>query len=247
MEIVLCVTGSIAATESIAATAANAVSTSLAGTTEGTIGKAIADAKQETLDAINAIQHFSVVVVPEGQTMENVTPVENTIYLVSDSQAADGSYIEYIAFKQGETVITEKIGSTKLDLSGYTTDAEYDALAGENGRVTVLEGKVTTLTGSGEGSVSKALADAKTYAEGQASAAKSGAETTAANALVKTDDTARGKQLIYKGAGVNTSFVLQKDSSSKTTALLTVKTYALDIGNATLKSAWGNGAYNSYK
>ena len=171
------------ATQSIATTAANAVSTSLTGTTDGTIGKAIADAKQETLDAINAIQHFSVVVVPVGQTMENITPVENTIYLVSDSQAADGSYIEYIAFKQGETVVTEKIGSTKLDLSGYTTDAEYDALAGENGRVTVLEGKVTTLTGSGEGSVSKALADAKTYAEGQASAAKSGAETTAANAL----------------------------------------------------------------
>lgn len=173
----------IAATESIATTAANAVSTSLAGDTDGTIGKAIADAKQEALDAINAIQHFSVVVVPEGQTMENVTPVENTIYLVLDSQAADGSYIEYIAFKQGETVVTEKIGSTKLDLSGYTTDAEYDALAGENGRVTVLEGKVTTLTGSGDGSVSKALADAKTYAEGQASAAKSAAETTAANAL----------------------------------------------------------------
>lgn len=176
----------ITATESIATTAANAVSTSLAGTTEGTIGKAIADAKQEALDAINAIQHFSVVVVPEGQTIENVTPVENTIYLVSDSQAADGSYIEYIAFKQGESVVTEKIGSTKLDLSGYTTDAEYDALAGETGRVTVLEGQIATITSTDitkEGSIAKALADAKTYAEEKASAAKSGAETTAANAL----------------------------------------------------------------
>ena len=165
------------------AIAEKAISTSLTGTTDGTIGKAIADAKQEALDAINAIQHFSVVVVPEGQTIENVTPVENTIYLVSDSQAADGSYIEYIAFKQGEETKVERIGTTKLDLEGYTTDAEYDSLAGETGRVTVLEGKVTTLTGSGEGSVAKALADAKTYAEEQASAAKSGAETTAANAL----------------------------------------------------------------
>ena len=173
----------ITATESIATTAANAVSTSLAGTTEGTIGKAIADAKQEALDAINAIQHFSVVVVPEGQTIENVTPVENTIYLVSDSQAADGSYIEYIAFKQGETVVTEKIGSTKLDLSGYTTDAEHEAL---QGRVSTAEGQIATITSTDvtkEGSIAKALADAKTYAEEQASAAKSGAETTAANAL----------------------------------------------------------------
>ena len=173
----------ITASESIATTAANAVSTSLAGTTEGTIGKAIADAKQEALDAINAIQHFSVVVGPEGQTIENVTPVENTIYLVSDSQAADGSYIEYIAFKQGETVVTEKIGSTKLDLSGYTTDAEHEAL---QGRVSTAEGQIATITSTDvtkEGSIAKALADAKTYAEGQASAAKSGAETTAANAL----------------------------------------------------------------
>ena len=175
----------ITATESIATTAANAVSTSLAGTTEGTIGKAIADAKQEALDAINAIQHFSVVVVPEGQTIENVTPVENTIYLVSDSQAADGSYIEYIAFKQGEETKVERIGTTKLDLEGYTTDAEHEAL---QGRVSTAEGQIATITSTDatkEGSIAKALADAKTYAEEQASAAKSGAETTAANALAE--------------------------------------------------------------
>lgn len=173
----------VTATESIATTAANAVSTSLAGSTAGTIGKAIADAKQEALDAINAIQHFSVVVVPVGQTMENVTPVENTIYLVSDAQAADGSYIEYIAFKQGEAVVTEKIGSTKLDLSGYTTDAEHQAL---QTRVNTAEGQIATITSTDAtkvGSIAKALADAKTYAEGQASAAKSGAEATAASAL----------------------------------------------------------------
>jgi hypothetical protein len=155
----------IAATESIATTAANAVSTSLAGSTAGTIGKAIADAKQEALDAINAIQHFSVVVVPVGQTMENVTPVENTIYLVSDAQAADGSYIEYIAFKQGEAVVTEKIGSTKLDPSGYTTVAEHQAL---QTRVNTAEGQIATITSTDAtkvGSIAKALADAKTYVD----------------------------------------------------------------------------------
>lgn len=228
----------ILASESIATTAANAVSESLTGDAEGTIGKAIADAKQEALDAINAIQHFSVVVVPTGQTMENVTPVENTIYLVSDSQAADGSYIEYIAFKQGESVVTEKIGSTKLDLSGYTTDAEHEAL---QGRVSTTEGQIATITSTDatkEGSIAKALADAKTYAEGQASAAKSGAETTAANALsaARTEITAeiaqakseaiasaevtinQGTGIVVTGAGKGTTFTIAVSDEVATAA-----------------------------
>ena len=231
----------ITTTESITTTAANAVSTSLAGTTDGTIGKAIADAKQEALDAINAIQHFSVVVVPEGQTIENVTPVENTIYLVSDSQAADGSYIEYIAFKQGESVVTEKIGSTKLDLSGYTTDAEHEAL---QGRVSTTEGQIATITSTDitkEGSIAKALADAKTYAEEQASAAKSGAETTAANALsaARTEITAEiaqakseaiasaevtitaGTGIVVTGEGKGTTFEIAVSDDVATSAALT--------------------------
>ena len=142
----------VVATESIATTAANAVSTGLA--TGGNIATAIATAKQEALDAINAIQHFSVVVVPEGQKITDVNPlVENTIYLVKEEGVAEGTYIEYIAYKQGETVVTEKIGSTAIDLSGYTTDAEYEALAARvtaldaatTGRVAVVEGKVSAI------------------------------------------------------------------------------------------------------
>ena len=230
----------ITATESIATTAANAVSTSLAGTTDGTIGKAIADAKQEALDAINAIQHFSVVVVPEGQTIEDVIPVENTIYLVSDSQAADGSYIEYIAFKQGEETKVERIGTTKLDLEGYTTDAEHEAL---QGRVSTTEEQIATITSTDatkEGSIAKALADAKTYAEGQASAAKSGAEETAANALsaARTEITAEiaqakseaiasaevtitaGTGIIVTGEGKGTTFQIAVSDDVATAAAL---------------------------
>ena len=71
--------------------------------------------------------------------------------------------------------------------------------------------------------------------------------TTAANALAQQDATAKGKQLIYKGACVNTSYRLGRSASSNNTALLTVKTYALDIGNATLKSTWNTGTtYNPY-
>ena len=231
----------VVATESIATTAANAVSTSLTGTTDGTIGKAIADAKQEALDAINAIQHFSVVVVPEGQTMENVTPVENTIYLVSDSQAADGSYIEYIAFKQGEETKVEKIGSTKLDLSGYTTDEEHEAL---QGRVSTAEGQIATITSTDatkEGSIAKALADAKTYAEGQASAAESAAKSEASTnlATARTEITAEiaqakseaiasaevtitaGSGIVVTGEGKGTTFEIAVADTIATVAALT--------------------------
>ncbi|MBO5827122.1 MAG: hypothetical protein J6R59_01390 [Paludibacteraceae bacterium] len=179
----------IAATESISATANNAATTAIttALTEGGSIAQAIATAKSEALEAIGAIQHFSVEIVPEGQTIDTITLVPNTIYLVKDTNSAAGDYIEYIAFTSGEETKVEKIGTTAIDLTGYTTDEEYALLAsteeGKKGRVTILEEKVATLTGSADGSVAKALADAKTYAEGQASAAKSGAETTAANAL----------------------------------------------------------------
>lgn len=60
-----------------------------------------------------------------------------------------------------------------------------------------------------------------------------------------------GKQIIYKGAGVNTNFRLYQAKDSNKVGLLTMKTYALDFNTKTtelraLKNAWGNSAYNSY-
>lgn len=207
----------VAATESIATTAANAVSTSLTGTAAGTIGKAIADAKQEALDAINAIQHFSVVVVPVGQTMENVTPVENTIYLVSDAQAADGSYIEYIAFKQGESVVTEKIGSTKIDLSGYTTDAEHTAL---QTRVSTIE---TTTVPALQQAITDGVAGAKSEAATNLATART--EITAEIAQAKSEAIAsaevtinQGTGIVVTGAGKGTTFTIAVSDDVATAA-----------------------------
>ena len=61
-----------------------------------------------------------------------------------------------------------------------------------------------------------------------------------------------GKQIIYKGAGVNTNFRLYQTKDSNKVGLLTMKTYALDFNTSTtelkaLKNAWGNSAYNSYE
>lgn len=52
-----------------------------------------------------------------------------------------------------------------LKIGDYAKASELTALAQ---RVTAAEGKITTLTGAGEGSVQKALVDAKAYADGLA-------------------------------------------------------------------------------
>lgn len=66
-----------------------------------------------------------------------------------------------------------------------------------------------------------------------------------------------GKQVIHKGAGVNTTFQLFRDEDKDTKSILTVKTFALDFASSSsknastllngvdVKSAWGNSAYNS--
>lgn len=132
------------------------------------------------------------------------TPVVNTLYLVPEEGSTTGTYVEYIAYKPegSETVTTERIGTTAVDLEGYTTDAEHTALADRvtaldkaDGKIATIEGKVSTLEGqvetitstdaTKEGSIAKAIADAKTYAEQQASAAQSGAESTAATKLAE--------------------------------------------------------------
>jgi hypothetical protein len=163
--------------------AANAVSTGLA--TGGNIAKAIADAKQEALEAVEAIQHFSVSVVDSLPS----APVANTIYLVPEEGVAEGTYIEYIAYKPAgsETVVTEKIGSTKIDLSEYAKTADVTTSIGN--AKTELEGKITAVTTTANGnaasikkiteetipaiqqSVTNGVADAKSHAETKATEA----------------------------------------------------------------------------
>ena len=163
-------------------------------TTTGSVAKAVADAEgrvKVTTDAlagrIAALEGVKLSVQVVDALPE--VPVINTIYLVPEEGSTTGTYVEYIAYKPegSETVITERIGTTAVDLEGYTTDEEYDALAGETGRVTVVEGKVKTLEETTIPAIQKSVTDgvseAKTYAEEQASAAQSAAESTAAGEL----------------------------------------------------------------
>ena len=142
---------------------------------------AVTDALSGRIAQLEGIAHFSVAVVDALPTIL----VENTIYLVPEEGKTSGNYVEYIAYKPAgsETVTTERIGTTAIDLEGYTTDAEHTALADRvtaldaatTGRVAVVEGKVSTLEGQVEtitstdattpGSIAKALADAKSYTD----------------------------------------------------------------------------------
>ena len=162
---------------------------------------AVTDALAGRIAALEGVK-LSVQVVDAVPT----TPVINTLYLVPEQGSTTGTYVEYIAYKPegSETVTTERIGTTAVDLEGYTTDAEHTALADRvtaldaatTGRVAVVEGKVSTLEeqvatitstdSTKEGSIAKALADAKTYAEGQATT-KAGEAQAAAIAAAKTE------------------------------------------------------------
>lgn len=99
--------------------------------TGATVAAAIGDVNAK-VDALHQTPQFKVVVV-DGVTdltkwQDSVTGgiQENYIYLVENIDAADGSYIEYIAYKNGETLVTERIGTTKTDLSGYAKSVKIN-------------------------------------------------------------------------------------------------------------------------
>lgn len=108
-------------------------------------------ATKSTVDALTSrienLENVKLDVVVLGAsdalpTGENIRV--NTIYLKQDSNAADGSYIEYIGYMNGSTKAIEKIGSTKIDLDGYVktirvNDTDYNV---GSGTTTVDIGKV---------------------------------------------------------------------------------------------------------
>lgn len=81
-------------------------------------------------------------------------------------------------------------------------------------------------------------------------------EPTSVGTAVATDTRAQelrgkmgmgSKQVIYKGAGVNQTYKVKQAKGNNESGLLIVKTYAIDLNNATLKKEWGNGGYDTKK
>ena len=72
---------------------------------------------------VGSINKFDVVIDAQGtKAGPSVAASAGTmykLYLVADTDAEAGSYVEWITIKNGATYSWEKIGSTKTDLTGY--------------------------------------------------------------------------------------------------------------------------------
>lgn len=135
----------------------------------------------------NAISEMDTFVAPDvAMTVGNANPTTVTAAI----NALDARITEKtsgIASEGTVNELTEAVQGLKTTVSDHTTD-----ISGLEGRMTAAEGSITTLTGSGEGSVAKAEADANDYtdseiaklsavydAEGSAAAAEAAAKTYA--------------------------------------------------------------------
>lgn len=121
-----------------AAWQAMAASMSDAGIADAATVKAYVDAQ------VGTIHNFDVVIDATGTAASgpSVTASANTmykIYLVPDSSAEAGAYIEYITIKSGETYSWEAIGSTKTSLDGYVEKTQKIAGLTLNKDITVAE------------------------------------------------------------------------------------------------------------
>ena len=89
----------------------------------------VVDGINTKLSNLESLPKFKVQVVsalPETLTAD----MENTIFLIEDA-SAPGTYVEHLVFKSGESLVSEKIGTTATDLSGYVKDVVVTS--GENG------------------------------------------------------------------------------------------------------------------
>ena len=80
----------------------------------------VVDGINTKLSNLESLPKFKVQVVsalPETLTAD----MENTIFLIEDA-SAPGTYVEHLVFKSGESLVSEKIGTTATDLSGYVKD-----------------------------------------------------------------------------------------------------------------------------
>lgn len=120
-----------------AAWMAMAASISDNGIADAATVKAYVDAQ------VGTIHNFDVVIDAAGTAAgPSVTASADTmykIYLVPDSNAEAGSYIEYITIKTDENYKWEAIGSTKTSLSGYVEKSQKIAGLTLNKDITVAE------------------------------------------------------------------------------------------------------------
>lgn len=129
------------AVEALGAAAWKALAASISDSDEGL---PTAKTVKEYVDAqVGTIHNFDVVIDATGtEAGPSVAASANTmykIYLVPDTNAEAGSYIEYITIKSGETYKWEAIGSTRTSLDGYVEKSQTIAGLTLNKDITVAE------------------------------------------------------------------------------------------------------------
>ena len=112
--------------QELGAAAWKAIAANISDTDEGL---PTAKKVKEYVDAqVGTIHHFDIVIDAAGTAAgPSVTASADTmykIYLVPDTNAEAGSYIEYITIKSGETYNWEAIGSTRTSLDGYVQKSQ---------------------------------------------------------------------------------------------------------------------------
>lgn len=218
--------------QELGAAAWKAVAANISDTDEGL---PTAKKVKEYVDAqVGSIHHFDVVIDATGtEAGPSVAASAETmykIYLVPDSNAEAGSYIEYITIKSGETYKWEAIGSTKTSLDGYVEKSQKIAGLTLNQDITVedLQGalKLKAFAYAATGSATVAAQTVR----GVKATGKSTGSLTGAMAYDKTNIISTGT-VTATGSVTGTAIsggsiaVTLKDAEAATAATVTTEAY----------------------
>ena len=218
------------AVEALGAAAWKAVAANISG--EGLVDASVV--KNYVDSQVGTIHNFDVVIDATGTASgPSVTASANTmykIYLVPDSSAEAGAYIEYITIKSGETYSWEAIGSTKTSLDGYVEKTQKIAGLTLNKDITVaelqtaLELKAFAYAAKGTATVA-----AKTVKGVKATGTSTGS-ITGAMAYTATEINSTGKVTAagaITGSAISggTVAVTLKDAEAATAATVTAEAY----------------------
>lgn len=152
------------------------------------------------------------------------------IYLVPDTNAESGSYIEYITIKSGETYNWEAIGSTKTSLDGYVEKTQTIAGLTLNKDITVaelqtaLELKAFAYAAKGTATVaSKTVSGVK--ATGTSTGSITGAMDYTATEISSTGKVTATGSITGSAISGGSIAVTLKDAEAATNATVTAEAY----------------------
>lgn len=222
------------ALEALGAAAWKAVAANISG--EGLVDASIVKAYVDS--QVGQIHSFDVVIDADGgATGPSVAASKDTmykIYMVADTQASAGTYIEWITIRSGTenayTYAWEKIGSTKTDLSGYISNTITIAGIRLNKDISASELQKALTLGAmayadkASGSTTLETIDNITMKEvtvaGNATVTSKAADAT----LTKANYTPAGK-VTGKAISDGSINVTLKDSATKTEATLSTSEF----------------------